>query len=176
MKLGTGRSRLSSGMCKPAFTLSIGRLIRVSEALQGSGSDHIRRNTLRYCALQPGTSAQLFIPLCRAEHRRDIRPGPRGARQEGAHSIVGTRNVPSTEPGKSRESQESSRQWGGLFFGYVLLAGQKKVTRGQATKLIRATCADQAAKKSTKLNGQHNQRDRRLRNNQGEIEWLGGAI
>ncbi len=90
--------------------------------------------------------AQLLNPYCRAEHRRDFRTGPQGARQEGAHSIVGTGIVPSMEPRKSREAQGSSRQRGGLFFGDFLLAGQKKVTRGRATSTIGATASNAATR------------------------------
>ncbi len=104
----------------------------------------IRRNTLCYCALRDCGLDPL--PFCRAEHRRDFRTGPQGARREGAHSIAGTGIVPSMEPRKSREAQRSSRQWGGLFFGDFLLAGQKKVTRGRATITIGETTSNAATK------------------------------
>ena len=109
------------------------------------GDTAIRRNTLRYCALQDSTLRR-FVPSCRAEHRRDFRSGPQGARRDGAHPIAGTWIVPSMEPRKSREAQGSSRQWGGLFFGDFLLAGQKKVTRGRATNTIGATTSNAATK------------------------------
>jgi hypothetical protein len=82
-------------------------------------------------------------PFCRAEHRRDFRTGPQGARPDGAHSIVGTGIVPSMEPRKSREAQGVSRQWGGILVPMVsvgmnfLLAEQKKVTRGPTLGSIR---------------------------------------
>ncbi len=69
------------------------------------------------CAETHNTEGAALQTLCRAEHRRHLRLGPQGARQDGVHSFVGIRDVPSKEPRNCREAQGSSRQWAALLWG-----------------------------------------------------------
>jgi hypothetical protein len=50
-------------------------------------------------------------PLCRAEHRRHLWEMPERAREGSRASLVGIRDVPSSDPRNCREAQGSSRQW-----------------------------------------------------------------
>ncbi|WP_211299224.1 hypothetical protein, partial [Methylovulum psychrotolerans] len=65
--------------------------------------------------------------VCRAEHRRFCRDQPEGARQ-GCRASAGGQEPTLPTPDKT-EKRRIKRQSGRLFFGYFLLAEQKKVSR-----------------------------------------------
>ncbi|ATG89169.1 hypothetical protein MKLM6_0901 [Methylomonas koyamae] len=76
-----------------------------------------------YCEI--GT---VLLPLCRAEHRRvwADRPG-RGA--AGMPRVFGGLGQPFRKPRSNPPERRIKAAWGGLFFGYFLLAKQKKGSR-----------------------------------------------
>ena len=69
-----------------------------------------------------------FSPVCRAEHRSFWRELPEGVRQGCRTSAEGL-GSPFCRPSAKARSAGNKRHPGRLFFGYFLLAEQKKVSR-----------------------------------------------
>jgi len=81
-------------------------------------------------------------PLSRAEHRRlgtDQPAAPKGIKGVAGMPRVLRRGweAPSENPVPSLRSAGNERMWGGLFFGFFLLAEQKKGATGMVvSKLV----------------------------------------
>jgi hypothetical protein len=71
---------------------------------------------------------QALLPVCRAEHRSFRREQPAGA-LHGCSALPEGQGWPFWQPSSKVRSTGDKRQPGRLFFGYFLLATQKKVTR-----------------------------------------------
>ena len=70
----------------------------------------------------------VLLPFCRAEHRRVWADQPEGARQ-GSRAFFAGAGMPLRKTPLKPEERRIKAAWGGLFFGYFLLAKQKKVSR-----------------------------------------------
>ncbi len=86
-----------------------------------------------YFALQNFVNNKLRIwgggsPVCRAEHRSFWRDQPEGVRQ-GCRTLTKGQEAPFVTPRRKLRSAGNKRHPGRLFFGYFLLAEQKKVSR-----------------------------------------------
>jgi hypothetical protein len=76
-----------------------------------------------------------IYPVCRTEHWRFCRDQPEGARH-GSRALPEGQEVPSGKPQQKCQSAGSKRHPGRHFFGYFLLAKQKKVSRLPVRELV----------------------------------------